>query len=440
MLGRTAQAHIRFWVVFESGPSVELPGDANPKRSRYNLDRPEQRVCREACGARPAVVGVPALSLFSIAPMKITCQRDILANAFVLAASIAPSRSPKEILQNVKVTAAGDKITLMATDQEVGIRLDVSEGIEVETEGTALLPVARTGPILRESNDETITIETDEAGIKISGSRSKFRLPGNNPDEFPSVHEFDESKYHQISTRTFREMLRRTVFATDSESSRYALGGVLLEMEENSVIAVGTDGRRLARMEGTGESVGGHATSGMTTIVPTRAIGLIERALSEKDDFVEVASRGNDLLIRTPRAVISSRLVEGRYPNWRQVLPQRENAIQIDVVVGPLFAALRQAAIVTDLDSRGVDFTFADGTLKLEAKTADLGESQIELPIAYDGESITLTMDHRYLADFCKVMDNESTVVMEIESAKSPALLQTDDGYAYVIMPMARDR
>lgn len=372
--------------------------------------------------------------------MKITCQRDTLANAFALAASIAPTRSPKEILQNVKVTAAGGKLTLSATDQEVGIRLDVTEGVEIATEGTALLPVQRTGLILRESNDETLTIETDESGIRVSGQRSKFRLPGSNPDEFPSVREFDEEQYHEIGTRLFRQMLHRTAFATDSESSRYALGGVLLEMEEASVIAVGTDGRRLARMEGAGVSVGGHQTNGMTTIVPTRAIALIEKALSDKDDTVEVASRGNDLLIRTPRAVISSRLVEGRYPNWRQVLPKRDQAVQIDITVGPLFAALRQAAIVTDIDSRGVDFTFADGTLKLEASTADLGESQIDLPIAYDGEPITLTMDHRYLADFCKVMDAESTFIMEIESSKSPALLTTDDGYAYVIMPMARDR
>ena len=82
--------------------------------------------------------------------------------------------------------------------------------------------------------------------------------------------------------------------------------------------------------------------------------------------------------------------------------------MQLDMTVGPLFAALRQAAIVTDHESRGIDFTFADGTLKLEASTAEIGESQVELPIAYDGEPITLTMDHRYVADFCKVLDNET--------------------------------
>jgi DNA polymerase-3 subunit beta len=372
--------------------------------------------------------------------MKITCQRESLTNAFALAASIAPARSPKEILQNVKVTAAGGKITLMATDMEVGIRLDVEEGVEVLTEGTALLPVQRTMAILRESNDETLTFETDESGIRVQGSHSKFKLPGSNPDEFPSVTGFDEDKYHVVSTRLFSEMVRRTVFATDAESSRFALGGVLLEMEETRVTAVGTDGRRLAKMEGTGEPIGGHQTSGASTIVPTRAIQLIERALSDKDETVDVAARNNDLLVRTPRAVIYSRLVEGRYPNWRQVFPQREGAVQLDMTVGPLFAALRQAAIVTDHDSRGIDFTFADGTLKLEASTAQIGESQIELPIAYDGEPITLTMDHRYVADFCKVLDNETNFMLEIESGASPALLTTDDGYGYVIMPMARDR
>ena len=323
---------------------------------------------------------------------------------------------------------------------EVGIRLDLEEGVTVETEGTALLPVQRTMAILRENNDEVLEFETDEAGIRVKGKRSKFKLPGNNPDEFPVVAGFDEDKYHVLPTRLFREMVKRTVFATDSDSSRFALGGVLLEMEESRVTAVGTDGRRLARMEGTGESVGGHQTTGASTIVPTRAIQLIERALNDKDETVDVAARNNDLMVRTPQAVIYSRLVEGRYPNWRQVFPTRENAVQLDVTVGPLFAALRQAAIVTDHESRGIDFTFADGTLKMEASTAEIGESQIEIPIAYEGESITMTMDHRYLADFCKVLDNEVSFIMEIESGAAPALLTTDDGYGYVIMPMARDR
>lgn len=371
--------------------------------------------------------------------MKITCQRDALSSAFSLAASIAPTRSPKEILQNVKITASAGKLTLTATDMEVGIRLEVRDSVDIETEGTALLPVSRTMMLLRESNDETLSLLTDDTAVLIQGSHSKYRLPGINPDEFPPVSGFEEEKYHVIPRRLLREMIRRTAFATDAETSRYALGGVLLELEQDTVIAVGTDGRRLARMEGGGEAVGGHQTSGMSTIVPTRAIQLIERALDVSDETVDVAARPNDLLVRTSQAVIYTRLVEGRYPNWRQVFPHRERAVQLDMTVGPLFAALRQAAIVTDHESRGIRFTFADGTLKLEASTADIGESQVEIPIAYDGEPITMRMDHRYVADFCKVLDAETNFVLEIESGKSPALLTTEDGFAYVIMPMADD-
>ena len=374
-------------------------------------------------------------------PMKITCDREKLASAFQLAASVAPIRSPKEILQNVRMTATGSSLMLAATDMEVGIRLEISEGVEIHTEGSVLMPVQRTTAILRESTDESISISAVDTQIHITTSRSKFRLPAANPDEFPQVATFDEdTAYHEIPTRLFREMVRRTVFAADADSSRYALGGVLLELEGDTVIAVGTDGRRLARMQGTGVAHGDHKTVGMTTIVPTRAISLMERAVIDGDDSVRLTARSNDLLLRTSRCVIFSRLVEGRYPNWRQVFPKRENASQIDMAVGPLFAALRQAAIVTDHDTRGIEFTFGNGTLRLEANTAQIGESSVEMPIAFDGEEVVLKLDHRFVADFCKVLDNDTPFIFEIESSTSPALLSTSDGFGYVIMPMARDR
>jgi len=371
--------------------------------------------------------------------MKITCEREPLAAAFQLAVGVVPTRSPKEILQNVKMTVSDSGLVLTATDMEVGIRIVVAEGVRIDRPGTALLPVTRTNAILRESSDETLTFEADDRGILITGQRSKFKLPSANPMEFPQVAGFEEQAYHTLPRPLFRELLRRTVFATDAESSRYALGGVLLEMDSEKVIAVGTDGRRLAKMEGKGTAVGGHHTEGMHTIIPTRAVLLMDRALSDKDETVDVAARSSDILVRTSRCTIYSRLVEGRYPNWRQVFPQRSAAEQIEMTVGPLFAALRQAAIVADQESRGVDLTFADGTLRIEGNTAEVGQSQVELPIAYTGKSITLTLDHRYLADFCKVLEADANFTFEIESTQAPALLSTADHYSYVIMPMARD-
>ncbi len=256
--------------------------------------------------------------------MKITFEREKFHSAFQTAAAVAPARSPKPILQNVKLEVAGDGATLMATDLEVGIRIAVP-GIAVETPGSAVLPIARFGPILRECTDEKLYLESDPQGTLVRGDRSEWKLPGENPDEFPNVTAFKEEKYHELAARLFREMVRRTAFATDNESSRYALGGVLLEMDGEKITAVGTDGRRLAKMEGPAHSIGGHQTANQTTIVPTRAMNLIERAITDADGEVQLSARANDILIRSPRFTLYSRLVEGRFPEVARCVstPQR---------------------------------------------------------------------------------------------------------------------
>ncbi len=370
--------------------------------------------------------------------MKISCDREKMANAFQLAGSVALARSPKEVLQNVKIEANEDHVTLMATDMETGIRIEV-EGVDVQTPGKALLHVGRVGQILRESNDQQLYLETDGKGLTIKGLHSEFKLPSANPDEFPTIVGFEEEKYHELPARLFKEMVRRTAFATDADSARFALGGVLLEMHGEEVLAVGTDGRRLARMNGSGKSIGGHETSSNTTIIPTRSLQLMERAIGDKDEVVHIAARGNDVLLRTSRCTIYSRLVEGRYPNWRQVIPQRDDSVDVDLTVGPFFNVIRQAAIVADQETRGLDLEFGGGTLLLSAKTADLGQSRVEMPIDYDGEPIRLKLDYRFISDFLKVLEPDEKFKLNIATSKSPALLTTDDGYAYVIMPMALD-
>jgi DNA polymerase-3 subunit beta len=370
--------------------------------------------------------------------MKISCDREKLAAAFQLAGSVALTRSPKEVLQNVKIDATEDRVTLMATDMETGIRIDV-EGVDVQTPGKALLHVGRVGLILRECNDDQLLFDSDNSGIKVQGMHSEFNLPSANPDEFPSVVGFTEESYHELPARLFREMIRRTAFATDPDSSRFALGGVLLELNGEDVLAVGTDGRRLAKMAGKGKSIGNHQTSGNSTIVPTRSLALIERAIGDKEEVIHIAARGNDVLVRTSRCTIYSRLVEGRYPNWRQVIPHREDTVIIDMTVGPFFNVIRQAAIVADQETRGLDFEFGDGTLLLTAKTADLGQSRVEMPIAYDGQPIKMKLDYRFVSDFLKVLEPNTKFKLDVASSTQPALMTTDDGYAYVVMPMALD-
>jgi DNA polymerase-3 subunit beta len=371
--------------------------------------------------------------------MKITCNREKLLHAFQTVAPVAPIRSPKPILANVKLDVTKDAATLMATDLEVGIRYDVA-GIEVDAPGAAVLSVARFGSILRESSDATFRIESGSEGTTIRGERSQFKLPSENPQDFPAVAEFGEKSYYEVPARLFRELIRRTIFATDNESSRYALGGVKLEYNNNVLTAVGTDGRRLAKMEGPAQAVGSPAPFGDVTVVPTRAMQLIERALAEDGSEVQVAVRQNDILVKNPRGTIYSRLLEGRYPRWRDVFPQRPNATKIDLTVGPVYAAVRQAAIVTSEESRGIDFTFGGGSLVLSGQTAEVGQSRVELPISYDGTPISITLDPRFVSDFLKVLDAEKAFTIDLQDSDAAAVCTTDDGYGYVIMPLARDR
>lgn len=372
--------------------------------------------------------------------MKITCNRESILQAFQTAATIAPARSPKPILQTVKILATKTETILMATDMEVGIRI-TAPSVEVEAEGSAILPVARFGSILRENSDEKLRITANDKGIKVKGERSEFNLPAQNPDEFPTLEEFKEDAFFEATAPTIKELIRRTLFATDTDSSRYALGGVLLELENDKITAVGTDGRRLAKMEAPVATEGSYEGSGGMTIVPSRSMQLIDRALSGDAELkVKIVTRPNEILIKTENATINSRLVDGRFPKWRDVIPSERGGISVELNVGTVFSAVRQAAIVSSDESRGIDFTLGKGSLVLSGKTADVGQSRVEVPAPYDGEEIVLSLDHRFVADFLKVLDSGGTFRLNVSDSDSAALCTTDDGYSYVLMPLARER
>ena len=172
------------------------------------------------------------------------------------------------------------------------------------------------------NSDEKLHISADGQGIVIKGERSEFKLPAQNPDEFPSVEEFDDKAYLEVPALILKELIRRTLFATDTESSRYALGGVLLELDKETITAVGTDGRRLAKMEGGVKTVGSYKGTDSMTIVPSKSMQLIDRAIvGDAEASVQVVARPNDILLKSANATIYSRLVDGRFPKWRDVIP-----------------------------------------------------------------------------------------------------------------------
>ena len=370
--------------------------------------------------------------------MKVRCTKEPLLAALQSAAAVVPARSPKPVLTNVKLEAGEGTAVLSATDLELGIRTEV-EGVETSAPGAVLLPSGRLMAIIRESAAGTVfDIYSDGNAAVVKAPRSEFRLPAEDPLEFPSVASFPSEACFELTTPLMRELVKRTVFATDSESSRYALGGVLVELSGSSVIAVGTDGRRLAKMEGPAVATGG-SPADVQPIVPARAMQLIERCLGGADIPVHMAVHPSEILVKTGPTTISARLVEGRFPRWRDVFPERPEAMKVTLLTGPLLAAVRQAAIVTSEQSKGVDFSFEAGQLVLSGRSAESGESRIELPIDHAGPTVRIKMDPRFVSDFLRVLDGGTTITVELTDGQSACVCRTDDGYGYVIMPLAAD-
>jgi len=377
-----------------------------------------------------------------LSSMKVRLTREPLLAALQSASAVVPARSPKPVLSNVKLEARGQSAVLSATDLEVGIRIGL-EGVEAAADGAVLLPSGRLMAIVRESQPGTVfDIHSDGSAAVVKAPRSEFRLPAEDPLEFPAVATFPEEPCFELSAPLVRELVRRTVFATDNESSRYALGGVLLELSAHagsgSVVAVGTDGRRLAKMEGPAAAKGGEPQDAQP-IVPARAMQLFERCLGDASQPVHVAVKPSEVIVRTGSTTISSRLVEGRFPRWRDVFPDRPDAARVKVVAGPLLAAVRQAAIVTSEQSKGVDFSFEPGQLVLTGRSAESGESRIELPIEHAGAAVRIKLDPRFMSEFLRVLDGAAGVTLELADAQSACVCRTEDGYGYVIMPLAAD-
>lgn len=278
-----------------------------------------------------------------------------------------------------------------------------------------------------------------EDSVMIRSGKSEFRLSAEDPAEFPPVASFTDDCYYMLPAQSFKQLIHRTIFATDVESTRYALGGVLVELSSDNVTLAATDTRRLAVVTSTCRSHGVEGVEKSSPVIPSKAMALIEKSIADDDEDVWIAVHDNDVLVKTGTSTIYSRLVEGRFPNYADVVPKESNHT-IELVVGPFYAAIRQAQIVTNEESRGVDFVFSDGQLTMNSIAAEIGQSTIELPISFTGDTLRISFDPRYISDFLRILDSGATIHLKLIDEEKAAVLQTDDSYTYVIMPLSKER
>jgi len=368
--------------------------------------------------------------------MRLVCPRNQLLTAFQLAGAFVAGRDNKPVLHSVKTVVENGSCILEATNLEVGIRLELTD-LPAEVPGAALLPASKIISILRESPDEQLTIESAANGCFVRGQTAEFELVGEDPNHFPDLPTMDTNRFHEVGAGQLRDMIRKCLFAAAQDSPRFALTGVLWELEGATVRLVATDGRRLAVTEGPAAVKSDKPTKGQTHVIPTKAMHLLERNLHNHDESVRVSLRSNDAIFQTERTTIWTRLVEGQFPAYRDVIPKKPVSM-IDVPVGPFHAAVRQAAVMTDQDSPRVVFHFAAGKLVLQAQGVDAGRSKVETAIGYAEKPLEIAFNPHFLTDFLRVLNPEDTVKLEISDGSRPVIFRTGASYIYVVVPLAR--
>jgi DNA polymerase-3 subunit beta len=368
--------------------------------------------------------------------MRVICPREALLSACQLVGVAVAVREIKPILRNLKCVAEPNRFTLMATDLEIGVRHEM-RGLTVATPGEAMLPAVKITSILRESTDAELTIEADENKVMVRGQFNEFEMPSENPADFPDIPTFADGKFIEINAGVLRTMVKRTTFAAGKESTRYATNGVLWEIDGKHLRMVATDTKRLALTIGAIEGKAADA-KGQSYLVPTKAMTLLERHLQNLPDEgqVKVCLRANDALFQTDTTTVYSRLVEGRYPPYKEIFPKKTTAKAV-LSVAPFLAAVRQAAIMIDEEAKKVAFHFAPKLLTMEAQGATTGRSKVPLPIDYDGDPCDINFDPAFIVEMLRVLPDDAPLTLDLVSGDRPGLFKCGSDYSYLVMPLA---
>jgi DNA polymerase-3 subunit beta len=371
--------------------------------------------------------------------VKAKFDREAFLQAANMVNSVVPSRTPRPILENLLLMLDGQTARLRGTDLETMTLTVEVHGVEVREPGEILVPAAQLVQMLRALTDEQVVFEGSPTGATLQGEHSEYQLPAEDPQLFPEVAEFDPGDSQQIQADVLRRLIERVAFAAAAESFRYAMNGVLWELDGEKVRLVATDGRRLAVADGIAVTQGGQKSQG-TPVVPTRAMTILERNLTDPAEPVFVCLRNQDCLFKTSRLMLHARLIEGRFPPYREVIPKNVTA-KINLVAGPFLAAVKQAAVVADPErGYGVDLTFHKNRVILEATSQDRGgRAKVQLPIEYAGEKLEVRFNPRFLIEMFSVLEPDQEVVFEFQGPEKAAAFRVGSDYLYVVMPMTRE-
>ncbi len=364
--------------------------------------------------------------------MKFSIEKSALAAGLQAVQNVVGSRSTLPVLSNVLISATDNEVSLSTTDLDVSVRCQV-EG-NIEEIGSTTLPVRRLFGIVRELPDSKITLESDEKEqTSLTSGSSFFKIIGLPSDDFPAIPEAEGDFSFLIDQGIFNEMLRKTAYAASTDETRYVLNGVMLSFKEGKLTAVATDGRRLALAESEVEFPEDSATD---LILPSKAVSELMHVLKDSGSL-RIYPKKNQVIFSFDGNILASKLIDGTFPNFRQVIPTHcEERVTLEREM--LLTALRRASLIIADRTSATKFTFDNNQLVILTMTPDIGESRETLPIKYSGSPITVAFNPDYMMDPLKNLSNDE-VSIELTDNLSPAVIKCDIPFLYVLMPMRVD-
>ena len=366
--------------------------------------------------------------------MRLAIDRDELQRGLARIQTIVERRGTLPILSNALLVAEEEGLRLAATDLEVGVITRMTA--RIETQGQVTLGAKKLYEIVRELEESEVSLAIeDESRVRVECGPARFTLLAISPEEYPTIPGPDGVAFLEIEASLLSEMIERTLYATSTDETRYNLNGVYMELaDEGRLRFVATDGHRLAMVDKTPRAPVGFLEQGI--IVPRKGVAEIHKLCEETDGAVEVGLGDGFLIVRRPDLVLSCRLIDGEFVNYRQVLPA-DPRIRLVLERERLLHAVRRVALMTHDRSRALHLVLESGELELSTTNPDLGEAREVLPVDYRGDRFETGFNARYMQDALTAMVSKE-VSLEFVDELTPALLRPadDPDQLAIVMPM----
>lgn len=366
--------------------------------------------------------------------MNLSIAKEQLLAGLQSVQNVVSVRTTLPILSNVLLRAEGTQLELTATDLDVTITCSVEAS--VKKGGATTLPVKKLFGIAKELGGLEIEMETDEKNVcSVRCGASFFKIRGLAAEEFPPLPKFKDEKKVVLPQEKIRGMLKKTAFAISNDESRYVLNGIYLALKEHSLTMVATDGRRLALVD---EEVDVPEQSQGEFIVPAKAVNELSRLIQDKGE-VEIRFSENQaaFTLKDEKAgsiLMITKLIEGNYPNYRQVIPG-ETKERIALPREEFMHALRRAEIMTSEKQNSVKLSLTKNNLAITANSPDVGEARESMAVNYKGKDMAIAFNPGYVIEPLNAL-NTDEVYLELIDELSPGVLKINGPFLYVVMPM----